>query len=133
MPKNNKNKIKILLAEDDEFISLAYKDGLGRMGFEVVVASDGIEALEKVKKERPDIILLDIIMPRKNGFEVLTELKADPKFKKIPVIVLSNLGQDTDIQKGKELGAVDYLIKSNFSISEVADKIKKYLNTARNA
>ena len=125
MTNNKKNKV--LLAEDDKFISRAYQDGLGRAGFEVISALDGEEALEKIKKTIPDIILLDVIMPEKNGFEVLEEIKADNKLKKIPVIILSNLGQDTDIQKGRELGAVDYLIKSNFSIGEVVEKIKKYV------
>ena len=125
MTSNKKNKV--FLAEDDKFISRAYQDGLGRAGFEVISAFDGEEALKKIKETIPDIILLDVIMPEKNGFEVLEEIKADNKFKKIPVIILSNLGQDTDIQKGRELGAVDYLIKSNFSIGEVVEKIKKYI------
>ncbi len=127
MNKKKNKKIKILLAEDDNFISLAYQDGLKRAGFEVVVAYDGVDALDKLKSQKPDLILLDIIMPQKNGFEVLEEIKNDSELKNIPVIILSNLGQDTDIQKGRELGAVDYLIKSNFSMNEVIEKIKKYL------
>jgi two-component system, OmpR family, alkaline phosphatase synthesis response regulator PhoP len=120
-------KKKILLAEDDKFISRAYEDGLGKAGFEVVVANDGGEAIAKVKSEKPDIVLLDLIMPTKNGFEVLEELKLDPDLSKIPVVVLSNLGQDSDVKKSKDLGAVDYLVKSNFSMKEVIEKIKFYL------
>jgi len=115
------------LAEDDKFISRAYNDGLTKAGFIVILAYDGVEAVDLADREKPDIILLDLIMPRKNGFEVLSVLKADAGTKDIPVIILSNLGQETDIQKCKDLGAVDYLIKSNFSLKEVINKIKKYL------
>lgn len=124
-------KPKILLVEDDKFISRAYSDGLGRAGFEVAVAYDGVEAIKKLQDDKPDIILLDLIMPIKNGFEVLEEVKADDQLKDIPVLILSNLGQDTDIQKGKDLGAVDYLIKSNFSMTEVTEKIKKCLENTK--
>ena len=125
---NKKNKqIKILLAEDDKFISKAYQDGLGRAGFEVIAAYDGNEALNKIKSKKPNIILLDLIMPEKNGFEVLEEIKADNDLKNIPIIILSNLGQSSDIQRGRDLGANDYLIKSNFSIKEVIEKMKEYV------
>lgn len=124
--KNDKMK-KIILAEDDKFISMAYQDGLRREGFNVITAFNGIEALEKIRSEKPDIVLLDIIMPDKNGFEVLTEINSDPTINKIPVIIMSNLGQDNDIKKGKELGAKDYMIKANYSISEVVKKIKEYI------
>ena len=121
-----KNK-KILLAEDDKFISIAYQDGLKRAGYEVIYASDGEEALKKAKQTIPDLMLLDLIMPVKNGFEVLEEIKKDEELKNIPVFILSNLGQESDIKKCKEMGAVDYLIKSNFSLSEVLKKIEEYL------
>lgn len=121
------DKKKIFLVEDDQFIVRAYKDSLERAGFEVVVAFDGVEATEKLKSMTPDLILLDIIMPLKNGFEVLSELKADDRLKNVPVVVLSNLGQDSDIKKGKELGAVDYMVKANYSMQEVIDKVKQYL------
>lgn len=118
---------KILLAEDDKYICRAYKDGLERAGFQILVAFDGVEAMKKVHSEKPDLILLDLVMPIKNGFEVLEELKKDPALKRIPVIILSNLGQDSDVEKGKSLGAVDYLIKSDFSMKEVIEKVKKHL------
>jgi len=127
MSEKNISKKKILLAEDDKFISRAYKDGLTRAGFEVVHASDGVVAMEKLKSFSPDIILLDIIMPEKNGFETLEEIRKNPKFSKVPIFILSNLGQASDIEKGKELGASDYLIKSDFSISEVVKRINKYI------
>ena len=126
MAKESK-KIKLLLAEDDKFISRAYVDELTRAGIDVVLASDGEEAIKKIAEEKPDIILMDVIMPEKNGFEVLEHIKQVDELKDIPVIILSNLGQDSDIKKGRELGAIDYLIKSNFSIKEVVEKIKGIL------
>lgn len=124
-------KKKILLAEDDKFISRAYKDGLTRAGFEIVLASDGKEAMQKIKQDRPDLILLDLIMPIKNGFEVLEEVKKDDELKSIPIVVLSNLGQDSDVAKGKALGAVDYLIKTNLSMKEVIEKVKFHIAKKR--
>ena len=88
---------------------------------------DGREALKKIRSEEPDMVLLDLIMPEKNGFEVLEEMKKDKALKNIPVIVLSNLGQESDVDQGKKLGAVDYLIKSNVSIKEVIEVIKLHL------
>lgn len=120
-------KIKVLLAEDDEFISRAFSDGLARRGFEVELATDGNEAVAKAVSFKPDIMLLDLIMPLKNGFEALEEIKGNEETKNIPVIVLSNLGQDTDIQKGRDLGAVDYMIKSNSSLEQVINKINQHL------
>lgn len=118
---------KIVLAEDDKFISIAYKDGLKRAGFDVVHAIDGVEALKLIRETKPDLVLLDMIMPTKNGFEVLSEMKADESLKNIPVIVLSNLGQDMDIKKAMDLGAIDYMIKANFSMTEVVSRIKDIL------
>lgn len=126
MPETKKRG-KIVIAEDDKYISIAYKDGLGRAGFEVITALDGQSAIDQIKSQAPDLVLLDLIMPVKNGFEVLTEISADKILKKIPVIILSNLGQNTDISKGKELGAVDYLIKSDFSMKDVIEKIESHL------
>jgi len=122
-------KFKIILGEDDQFISRAYQDGLKRAGFEVIPAFDGNEVLSNLEKELPDLILLDIIMPEKNGFETMEEIQKNPKYKKVPVIFLSNLGQETDIEKGKAMGARDYLIKANFSIKEVVEKINEYLKS----
>ncbi|MCK5592381.1 MAG: response regulator [Candidatus Pacebacteria bacterium] len=123
---------KILLAEDDQFISRAYKDGLERVGFEIIIALEGFTAIEKVKTEKPDIVLLDLMMPEKNGFEVLEEIRAGENSKDTPVIILSNLGQASDVEKGKELGATDYLIKSNFSMKEVIEKVKFHLEKSNN-
>ena len=127
---NNQSGVKVLLAEDDKFLTQAYTHGLKRAGFTVAHAPDGEAALEKIRAERPDIVLLDLIMPVKNGFEVLEELQKDETLKTIPVIILSNLGQETDIRKGKEMGARDYLIKSNISMQEVIGKVKEALGLA---
>jgi DNA-binding response OmpR family regulator len=121
------DKKKILLAEDDKFISLAYRDGFKKAGFEVLYASDGQEAINLAQNSQPDIILLDIIMPVKNGFEALEEIRKISSLKDVPILVLSNLGQETDIQKAKSLGADDYLIKSNYSLAEVVKFIEKHL------
>lgn len=120
-------KHKILIAEDDKFISRAYGNGLQQAGYEVFTATTGVEAEEVVKKEKPDLILLDLIMPEKDGFELLRQVKKSKKLKDIPVLILSNLGQDSDIEKGKKLGAVDYLVKTDYSMQKVIDKIEFYL------
>ena len=122
---------KILLVEDDKFISRAYKDGLERAGFVVTVVSGGQESIAKIQSEHPNLVLLDIMLPMKNGFEVLSEMKMDEDLKNIPVIILSNLGQESDIQKGTDLGAVDYLIKSNLTMKQVIAKIKEHLTKVR--
>ena len=118
---------KILLAEDDKFLSTAMGDKLIREGFAVLRASNGIDAVALAKAERPDLVLLDIIMPQKTGFEVLSELRLDPSTRNIPVMVLSNLGQEVDIKKARDLGAIDYLVKSDVEMKVVVAKIKEAL------
>lgn len=118
----------ILVAEDDRFYANIYRIKLTKEGYEVAVVGNGAMALALAQRKTPDLILLDLIMPVKDGFETLKELKADPKLKDVKVLVLSNLGQVDDIQKARDLGAVDYLIKSNVSIHEVVEKVKKYLS-----
>ncbi|MBI2097774.1 MAG: response regulator [Candidatus Vogelbacteria bacterium] len=122
-----KTRGRILLVEDDKFLSTALADKLAREGFAVIKASNGEEALAKVRLARPDLVLLDLIMPQKTGFEVLADLKLEPSTKNIPVIVLSNLGQEADIKKAKELGARDYLVKSDVEMKTVVEKIKAEL------
>jgi len=117
----------ILLAEDDKFLSTAMGDKLSREGFAVLRATNGVEAIAVARVEHPDLILLDIIMPQKTGFEVLSELRLDPATRDIPVIVLSNLGQETDIKKARDLGAIDYLVKSDVEMKIVVAKIKEEL------
>lgn len=123
-----KNKIKILLVEDDSFLLGMYATKFELEGFDVTTAEDGEKAIRAAAKELPDIILLDIILPKQNGFEVLRQLKADQSTNKIPVILLTNLSQKDDIEQGLKIGAEDYLIKAHFMPSEVVEKIKKVLN-----
>ena len=119
--------IKILLAEDDIFLLNMYAEKFRTENFDVIIADDGIKALKTAKNEVPDVILLDIMLPKINGFEVLAELKKDMATKNIPVILLTNLSQKDDINKGIELGAKDFLIKAHFMPNEVVDKVKKIL------
>jgi len=118
---------KILVVEDDKFLASAYRLKLTKAGFAPVIAGDGNEALELVKKELPDCILLDLVMPGKDGFTVLEELKKDERTKRIPVIVASNLGQKEDTDRAMKLGAVEFVIKSNMSLEELINKIKALL------
>jgi len=127
MAKQVATGAKILLAEDDKSLSSVMMNKLIRRGYQVVLAKDGAEAVAKAKSEQPKLILLDIIMPIKNGFEVLEEIKKDPTTKNITVVVMSNLGQESDAAKAKKMGAKDYLIKSNFAINDIVEQVKKYL------
>jgi CheY-like chemotaxis protein len=118
---------RILLAEDDRFLRKAAEATLRRSGFTVVTAVDGEEALRLAQAETPDLILLDLIMPKMQGFEVLRSLKQSPETAHIPVIVLSNLGQDRDIQQAMESGALAYLVKANLSLEELVKRVEAAL------
>ena len=123
------SKRKILFIDDDNFLRKVYQAELSDHGYEVILAADGEEGLEKAALEDPDLILLDMIMPKKNGFEVLTELQRNPKTRNIPVIILSNLGQEDDKKKGIDLGAVDYLKKDSITLDILVDRVNQYLNS----
>lgn len=118
-------KKTILLVEDDTFLAGMYVTKLELEGFRVALASDGEQAVVMAKKEMPQLMLLDIVLPKKSGFEVLKEVKADATTKDIPVILLTNLGQKEDVKQGLRLGAIDYLIKAHFMPSEVVAKVKR--------
>lgn len=125
MPANN---INILLVEDDAFISGMYYTKLSSMGFKVQVAEDGEVAAEALRKDPlPQLVLLDVVLPKKDGFEILSELRKDPRTKNLLVILLTNLGQKPDVERGLKLGADDYVIKAHFTPSEVVEKINKLL------
>lgn len=117
----------VLVLEDDPFYANIYKTKLKKEGIDAEVVINGDAAMVAIKKRKPALILTDLIMPGKDGFATLKELKADPALKDIKVIVLSNLSQEEDIRRVKELGAAEYLIKANVSIQEVVDKIKSNL------
>jgi DNA-binding response OmpR family regulator len=118
---------RILLAEDDRFLRKAAETALKRQGFTVLVAVDGEEALRMARAEVPDLLLLDLIMPKLQGFEVLRALKADAATAAIPVIVLSNLGQDSDVKQAMEAGAVAYLVKANLSLQDLVKRVGEVL------
>lgn len=121
---------KILLVEDDPFLSSLLKNRLQKEGFEIILVRDGDEALDSLNNFAPNLILLDIILPKKSGFEVMEEVKKNPQFKgqKIPIIIISNLGQPEDIERGRKLGAIEYFIKAKISIDELIEKIKSFVS-----
>jgi CheY-like chemotaxis protein len=119
---------KVLVVEDDRFLISAYRAKLSKSGYEVHMAGDGEEALEHLKTEHPDIILLDLVMPRKDGFATLAEIRQIESLKNVPVIVASNLGQKEDIDKAKSLGASDFIIKSDLSMDDLVVKIENLLS-----
>jgi CheY-like chemotaxis protein len=115
--------MKILLVEDDVFFQKFYATKIKEKDVEVEVAGDGVEALEKLKAYTPDLILLDLIMPKKDGFEVLLALSQSPTLKDIPVLVFSTLGQEADVKRAKDLGAKDYVNKSFFDFDSLHQKM----------
>ena len=122
---------KILVVEDDPFLSNLLKLRLQKEQMEVISATDGDEAIKKLNETEPDLILLDLILPKKSGFEVLENISKNPSLRTKPVIIISNLGQTSDIQKGKELGAVEYFVKAKISIDDLIFKIKEFLNKSK--
>ena len=124
---NNQGK-KILLVEDDKFLSEILVKRLGESGeFDIKLSETSQKALDLLEQETVDLILLDLILPGMDGFEFLKRAKDNPKISTIPIIVLSNLSQETEIEKAKNLGAKDYLIKANFTTKEIIEKIKVFI------
>jgi len=121
---------RVLLAEDDRFLRKAAETALKRHGFTVLPAVDGEEALRMARADTPDVILLDLIMPKLQGFEVLRALKADPATAKIPVIILSNLGQESDVNQAMEAGAVGYFVKANLSLQDLVKRVGEVAGSA---
>jgi len=118
---------KILLIEDEEVLISLLEKKLAQMDYDVSVARNGLEGMEKMRETKPDLILLDILMPKMGGMEVLETMQKDEELKKIPVIVISNSGQPVEIDKIRELGARDWLVKAEFNPQEVVEKIKKQI------
>lgn len=117
--------MKILVAEDDTFLANAYRIKLDKVGHEVKTAVNGDEALRMLPEFKPDVLILDLVMPRKDGFWVLTQMKDDPSLKTIPVLVASNLGQTEDIDRAMELGADDYVVKSDLTLDDLVTKVER--------
>ena len=118
---------RILLVEDDRFLRRACETGLKRQGLTIVTAADGEEGLRLARTEAPDLILLDMLMPKMSGIEVLRALKADEGTRSIPVLVLSNSSQEGSIQQAMALGAIGYLVKANLSLEQLGDRVAKLL------
>jgi PleD family two-component response regulator len=120
-----KNK-KILLAEDEEFLSRALSDNL-KEDYDITPVFNGEGIIDILKQDKFDLLLLDIMMPGENGFSILEKIKSDEETKDIKIIIISNLGQETDIEKAKKLGADDYLVKANNSLKDIAKKIEEHI------
>lgn len=118
---------KILLIEDEKIMVGLLRKKLTKEGYDVSVAWDGKEGLAKMRKSKPDLILLDIVMPKIGGFGVMEEVSKDKELKKIPVIIISNSGQPVELERAKELGVKDWLIKTEFDPQEVLDKVIKQI------
>ena len=125
--ENAKQNVKVLIVEDDVMLNKIYQTKLGIVGYKVFAAYDGEEGIKKMEEAAPNIVLLDLMLPKKNGFEVLEIVKQNIKLNHIPVIILSNLGQGDDIERGKALGADDFLVKSNVKLEMVLEKIEQVL------
>ena len=117
----------ILVVEDDKFLRELISRKLTGEDFDVLEAVDGEEGIKKIKEGKPDLVLLDLILPGIDGFEFLAKAREDPETSSIPIIILSNLGQREEVDKGLKLGAVDYLIKAHFTPGEIIEKIKNAL------
>lgn len=118
---------KVLIVEDDKFLRELLGKKLAQVGYTAILAVNGEEGLEKAKKDKPDIVLLDLILPGINGFEFLEKRKDDSDINSVPVIILSNLGQREDIEKGLKLGAKDFLVKAHFTPQEIVNKLQMVL------
>lgn len=118
---------KILVVEDDINLQKTLLDYLKRENFETLGASNGEDGIILAKKEKPDLILLDIVLPRKNGYEVIKELKSDDNASRIPIVLLTNLGSSNDVEKALNLGATTYLVKADYKLEEIIAKIKEIL------
>lgn len=125
--KENKTGARVLLVEDDDFLRKICKTKMEREGFNVSVAINGKEALKKIIEGDPQIVLLDIILPIMDGFEVLKRVKEDSSKSSVPIIMLTNLGQESEIEKGFKLGAEDYIVKAHLTVGEIIEKVKEIL------
>lgn len=117
--------LTVLIVEDDKFLRQLLVKKFAHNGFAVDEAVDGNDAFALLRKRVPHIMLLDIILPGIDGFEVLRQMRETPEFSKIPVIILSNLSQQEDIKKGKDLGAIDYMVKANFTPDEIISRVRQ--------
>lgn len=122
--------IKILVVDDDPFILDMYVMKFKEQGFQIETATDGKAALEKITAAKPDIVLLDVVMPKMDGFDVIKKIKENGMLRTFKILFLTNFGQKDDVEKGMQLGADGYIIKAHFTPSEVALKVKELLNVS---
>jgi DNA-binding response OmpR family regulator len=125
------NSCSIHIVEDEPFLLELYKARFEQEGYEVCVSLNGSTVMKEVEKNKPDLILLDIIMPEVDGYQVLKEIKKSPKYKDIPVLIFSNLAQEEEIEKGLKLGADDYFVKSNYTPPQIVEKVSKMIEKYR--
>lgn len=123
------NQTHVLIVEDDVFLVGIYQKKFEMEGFKVSISENGEKGLADIKKKKPDVVVLDILLPKLDGFAVLEKLKKDPVLKNIPVIMLTNLGQKDDVEKAMQSGAAGYLIKAHFKPSEVVEKVREVLKS----
>lgn len=130
-PTSTEPRIKLLLVEDDDLIRELLKQKLEKNGFTVIVSTDGTGVVDIIRSQHPDLVALDLLMPEMNGYEVLDALAKDEALRKVPVVVVSNLGQDDEIRRCKEKGAVDFLIKANYTPTQMVQKLREiYMRTS---
>jgi DNA-binding response OmpR family regulator len=128
--KKTVEKPRILLVEDDPFLYKVLSQRLNEEGMDVHVATDGEAAIAEVGRIKPHLVLLDLILPKKSGFEVLSEIRGASATAKLPVVVLSNLGQQEDIEQIEKLGVREYLVKADHSLSEMVEKVKEHVRAS---
>lgn len=126
--EKTKTAHNILIVEDDVFLLEILSAKFQKSGYSVNIAANGEDCMEVLGSNKPDIVLLDIVMPKMDGYEVLRRMKSSKDLSDIPIVMISNLGRLEDVQKAKDLGAIDYIIKSNFTVKEIVDKVNKVLN-----
>jgi DNA-binding response OmpR family regulator len=119
---------KILIAEDDKFLANAYRIEIAKFGYDISIVVDGVEFMKQLDLYKPDLIILDLAMPTKDGFSVLEDMKKNSKWKSIPVIVATNLDQKDDIERCKTLGVADYIMKNKLSFERLHEKIKAIIH-----
>lgn len=127
MAKTETKKKVVFIVEDDAFLVKAYQLKLEKENITIWVTTDGKEALTFLEKDPPDVVMLDVMLPHVNGFEILEAIRKNEKWKQVPVLILTNLGQPQDAQKCKELGVAEYIVKANTKISDIIEKVKKFI------
>lgn len=123
--------MRILIVEDEKSLVEILKEEFKGHGYDVDIAIDGEQAMERMIEKKPDLVLLDLLLPKKDGFAVMHDMKLDESLKNIPIVIISNLGQDEEIKRGLALGAIDYFVKSQHPLKEIVEKVRKYLVKAR--